>query len=130
MLNVLLHCGIGQICVVVSRWFGGIKLGAGGLARAYQNAVLLNLETLPVAQAVERISVRLGVDYAFLAAVQRLLPDFEAVIEESAYGELAGLVVSLPQDRRGEFDSALATVTRGSATLLDLARETLSACGK
>lgn len=33
MLNALLHSGIGQICVVVSRWFGGVKLGVGGLAR-------------------------------------------------------------------------------------------------
>ena len=48
MLNVLLHGGIGEIAVVVTRWFGGIKLGTGGLARAYQESVQTNLLDLPV----------------------------------------------------------------------------------
>ena len=43
MLQVLLHCGIGEICVVVTRWFGGVKLGTGGLVRAYQDSVRENL---------------------------------------------------------------------------------------
>ena len=39
MLQILLHSGVGQICAVVTRWFGGIKLGTGGLVRAYQDSV-------------------------------------------------------------------------------------------
>lgn len=120
MLNVLLHCGIGQICVVVSRWFGGIKLGAGGLARAYQDAVLENLQTLPVAQAVERALVLMTVDYGFLATLQRLLPDFEAAIEKSKFSDSVELVVGLPRDRRNEFGAAVATATSGQARLADL----------
>ena len=39
MLQVLLHCGVGEITMVVTRWFGGVKLGTGGLVRAYQDSV-------------------------------------------------------------------------------------------
>lgn len=122
MLNVLLHCGIGQICVVVSRWFGGIKLGAGGLARAYQEAVLQNLQTLPVVHAVDRAFLKLTIDYASLPTAQRLLPDFEAQIERSDFGETAELIIALPLDRRADFAASIAAATRGHAKLADLAR--------
>ena len=50
MLTVLLHCGVGEIAVVVTRYFGGILLGTGGLIRAYQGTVKFALETLPTAE--------------------------------------------------------------------------------
>ena len=52
MLQVLLHCGVGEITMVVTRWFGGVKLGTGGLVRAYQDSVRENLATLPLAEKV------------------------------------------------------------------------------
>lgn len=48
MLATLLHSEVGEVAVVVTRYFGGILLGKGGLVRAYQNAVKLGLESLPV----------------------------------------------------------------------------------
>lgn len=113
MLNVLLHCGIGQICVVVSRWFGGIKLGAGGLAHAYQDAVLAGLAELPLASSVNLACLRLSVDYATLPAVRRLLAGFEAVAEKCDYGETVELVIKLPVDRQRELEAAVATATNG-----------------
>lgn len=47
MLTMLLHGGVGELSAVVTRYFGGIKLGTGGLVRAYQGMVKLGLETLP-----------------------------------------------------------------------------------
>ena len=63
MLQALLGSGVGEICVVVSRWFGGIKLGTGGLCRAYRQAVTENLATLPMREkiATERLLITLPI---------------------------------------------------------------------
>lgn len=119
MLNTLLHCGIGRICVVVSRWFGGIKLGTGGLCRAYQEAVAKNLESLPLECSVPRGCWKIDADYSSLAAIQRLLPDFEAVIEKGEYGESASLLVSAPLDKYAELKKGLLDLSNGRLSLLD-----------
>lgn len=59
MLTALLHSGVGEVAVVVTRYFGGILLGTGGLVRAYQGSVKLGLETLPTVRKEE------GVRYLF-----------------------------------------------------------------
>jgi len=46
-LNTLLHAGVGEVVAVVTRWFGGVQLGKGGLSRAYAGVVARALETLP-----------------------------------------------------------------------------------
>lgn len=121
MLNALLHSGVGRICCVVSRWFGGIKLGAGGLARAYQDSVLENLKDLPLAMATPRGSWRLEAGYGCLDAVQRLLPQFEAELISGEYGEAALLLISAPLDRREELEQALAGASGGAVKLTEAA---------
>lgn len=117
MLTVLLHCGIGQICVVVSRWFGGIKLGTGGLARAYQEAVTENVKILPVECAIPRANWHLTVKYTWLPALQKLLPDFEAQIKEQSYGEDASLLISVPLDKQDALNMAIAHISNGKVQL-------------
>ncbi|WP_443825924.1 YigZ family protein, partial [Desulfovibrio sp.] len=78
MLQVLLHCGVGEITMVVTRWFGGVKLGTGGLVRAYQDSVRENLATLPLAEKVPTVELDVQLDYAHLDRLHRLLPTFEA----------------------------------------------------
>ena len=51
MLTVLLHSGVGNICAVVTRYFGGTLLGKGGLVKAYSGGIKLALEDLPRARA-------------------------------------------------------------------------------
>ena len=63
MLQVLLHCGVGEITMVVTRWFGGVKLGTGGLVRAYQDSVRENLATLPLAEKVPTVELDVQLDY-------------------------------------------------------------------
>jgi len=73
MLNVLMHSGIGQILVVVTRYFGGIKLGTGGLVRAYTNAtneVLGNLNTI---LKEEKAKAELHVSYSMEPLIRNQL---------------------------------------------------------
>ena len=80
MLNALLHSGVGDVVAVVTRYYGGTKLGTGGLVRAYGGGVQQALATLPRGEHVEYAFVRLVADYARIAALQQLFPAFEAEV--------------------------------------------------
>lgn len=77
MLSTLLHCGIGDITVVVSRYFGGTRLGKGGMVRAYTNAVLNALTTLPTAEKIAYQALEITMPYRLLEQVQPLYPIYE-----------------------------------------------------
>lgn len=115
MLQVLLHCGIGEICVVATRWFGGVKLGTGGLVRAYQDSVRAVLADLPQEERVPRCLARVQVDFAHLDRLHRLLPEMEARLRDEDYAARATLTISLPSARREEFVALLASRTDGRA---------------
>lgn len=117
MLSALTHCGIGQICVVVSRWFGGIKLGTGGLVRAYQDAVRNNLESLLLINVTPRGSWCLETGYEWLPAIKRLLPEHEATIEKESWGERASFLLTVPLDRSEELKLSIAGASNGQALL-------------
>ena len=121
MLQVLLHCGVGEITMVVTRWFGGVKLGTGGLVRAYQDSVRENLATLPLAEKVPTVELDVQLDYAHLDRLHRLLPTFEARVCAEAYDQAARVRICLPEALRGPFEEALAGRTDGRArcTLVD-----------
>src|SRR5690625_3641612 len=57
MLTALLHGGVGEIAAVVTRYFGGTKLGTGGLVRAYTSSVQQALESLPTRERVDRTTL-------------------------------------------------------------------------
>ena len=102
MLQVLLHCGVGEITMVVTRWFGGVKLGTGGLVRAYQDSVRENLATLPLAEKVPTVELDVQLDYAHLDRLHRLLPTFEARVCAEAYDQAARVRICLPEALRCE----------------------------
>lgn len=115
MLQILLHSGIGEVAVVVTRWFGGVKLGTGGLVRAYQDSVRENLAGLVTQERVSQTRLRVMLAYAHLDAVHRLLPSFEARIVHEEYLEQASLGLMLPEEHCQAFAAALAGLSNGAA---------------
>ncbi|MGJ8674395.1 MAG: YigZ family protein [Pseudoalteromonas sp.] len=94
MLKILQYSGLGEIAVAVVRYFGGTKLGTGGLQRAYSDAVVQVLETLPLTLKVERCRLTIEYDYSFQGAIARLLEryavkDLEAVYESHVVNRFA-----------------------------------------
>ncbi len=79
MLQVLRGAGLSDVLAVVVRWFGGTKLGKGGLARAYAAAVREALPGLPLAARVPTASLAIEIPYDKVGAVKRLLrpPEIE-----------------------------------------------------
>lgn len=117
MLSALLHGSVGEICVVVSRWFGGIKLGTGGLVRAYQDSVLENLARLPLTQAIISKQLIAKLDYQYLSKIRQMLPNMEASIMAEEYNGLVSLRLSAPDDRVADLTCAIARLTNGSGIL-------------
>ncbi|WP_297670913.1 YigZ family protein, partial [uncultured Desulfovibrio sp.] len=115
MLQIVLHSDVGEICVVVSRWFGGVKLGTGGLVRAYQDSVRENLVTLPLRRRVQETRLRLVLAYAHLDGLRRLLPAYEARIDTEDYQAEAHLLLRLPEEHAAAFTAALAGLSNGAA---------------
>lgn len=107
-----------QIVVVVTRWFGGIKLGTGGLARAYGGS------TARCLQAAERIELIVRIRFAFHCAystwpiLQARLPDLAAIIEQQQFdAEGTWLQIALPRENDSKLDRLLADLTRGQTQL-------------
>jgi uncharacterized YigZ family protein len=108
ILQVLRGAGLADVMAVVVRWFGGTRLGKGGLARAYAGAAREALQGLPVALRVPTVRVAVEVPYEKVGAVKRLLrpPEIELAAEE--YGAAARLVLAVHEEREGTLREALA----------------------
>ncbi len=115
MLDVLLHAGVGEVAAVVTRYFGGVKLGKGGLARAYGGAVQQALETLARAERVRRIVVAITAAYADVNAVRRALDAAGAALLEERYGATVEYVAGVPDSRLAALEAAIADATAGRA---------------
>ena len=85
--------------VVVTRYFGGIKLGAGGLIRAYSHTATLGLDAAKIVQMTTFQQVELTLEYNFLAPVENFLRQKNIIVTNSEYAELVTLtVILLPDD--------------------------------
>jgi len=115
MLNALLHAGIGEVVAVVTRYFGGTKLGTGGLVRAYTGCVQHALATLPLDERVDLVRLTIAVDFGRVAAVQQLFAAFEVQVVSHAYETDARYDLRLPSARLDGFRAAVLEATRGRA---------------
>lgn len=108
ILGVLRGAGLSDALVVVTRWFGGTKLGKGGLARAYAAAARAAVAEGRVAVRVPTAELALTVPYDRLGAVKRLVhpPEVEVLREE--YGARVRLVLGVFASRRAALEAALA----------------------
>lgn len=113
MLTALLHSGVGEIAAVSVRWYGGTKLGTGGLSRAYSGGVRAALGILDTEVRVERARVRIRIGYPQVDAVQRLLEEMDGLPVDERYGADVTYVVDLPEMRLIAFERALADLTQG-----------------
>ena len=116
ILRALRGAGLSDAVAVVARWFGGVKLGKGGLARAYAAAVR---EALAVAETVERVpavALEVEVPYPALGAVKRLVHPPEVELAAERYGAAAArLSLVVRAARRAELEEALAALGLAAA---------------
>jgi uncharacterized YigZ family protein len=114
-LEVLKGSGITNVLLTVTRWFGGIKLGTGGLVRAYTESAQLALADPPVAELVPLTRFTLALSYLQYETVRRRLPEFAAEITGEEFA--AGVTLSgvLPRANFSAFSETVRDLTGGAA---------------
>jgi uncharacterized YigZ family protein len=117
MLTMLLHSGVGDVAAVVTRYYGGTKLGTGGLVRAYSGGVQKALATMPRGEHVERTTVEIVVPYAAVSAMQQIFPAFEAEVVAERYETDVRYEVRLPGAGVAGLRAAVLDATRGQARI-------------
>lgn len=117
MLKVLQHSGLGDTVVAVVRYFGGVKLGTGGLQRAYSDAVAQVLTDLPLLQKMSKTSLTLSYDYCYDAAISRLLARYEVVDVDSSYAEKVSVTIAVASQNAESFKAELVNTTSGNVEI-------------
>ena len=108
ILQVLRGDALSDVVAVVVRWFGGVKLGKGGLARAYAAAAREAVAAAPVGRRVPRDEIAVELPYELIGAVKRLVRPPEVELADERYGERVRLVLTVHRHLRGEVEAALA----------------------
>jgi uncharacterized YigZ family protein len=119
MLTVLLHSGVGEIVAVVTRYYGGTKLGTGGLVRAYSQVVQSALATLPRRERMDYAQRTIAVAYSHVSAIRHLLPTFEATLDAEEYTEQVRLTLRAPALQMVPLLAAVGNATSGQAVVID-----------
>lgn len=117
ILGQLMGSGIGEITAVVVRYYGGIKLGTGGLVRAYGNGVQLALAELPLIEKVPQAEFLLRCDYAQISMIETLLQQVGGSIVKSEYGAAVDLRLTLPALGAADIAQRLYNLSRGALVL-------------
>lgn len=110
MLNVLQHKDVGDIFVVVVRYFGGIKLGAGGLVRAYSSAVQTAYDAMQCERVIAMQSMQLFCAFDEEQKIRYLVERYKGQIEQSGYTDEVKLEVSLPEKHRSSFKEEISSL--------------------
>lgn len=99
--------------ILVTRYFGGTKLGTGGLARAYGSTATRTIRTADVIKKIRSAPVRLRTSYQDISGVMRTIETFQAVILEQEYGAEITLTVAVRLSRVREFRRELVNTSAG-----------------
>lgn len=117
ILSVLLGSDVGDVAVIVTRYFGGVKLGKGGLARAYGGVTQQALRELPRREHIRYVAGTVTVPYAGVDAVKGAVERCEVEISGETYADTVRFDVEVPEEAVGEFARAVADATHGKGTL-------------
>lgn len=120
MLAVLQGSGLGDVVAVVSRYFGGTKLGTGGLVRAFGGALKAALEQLPRTERVERKTFLLELPYPLFEQVKRLVLVHNGAVDGEEFGADVLLSLTFVVDDVLPFQDALRELSAGRLALTEI----------
>lgn len=113
VLDVLEKENLTDLCVVATRYFGGIMLGAGGLVRAYSHTSKIAVDAAQILHMSVCKLLRLEFDYSLYGKISYILPNYNIAVETSDFGENVRLDLLIRQDRTAAFLKELTELTNG-----------------
>ncbi|MFQ9309867.1 MAG: YigZ family protein [Paraclostridium sordellii] len=117
-LEVIKKEDLRDIVVVVTRYFGGIKLGAGGLVRAYTKGAKIGLEAAKIIQKVNYQEVKIKIDYNQLGKVQNEIMNMGYFIKDTIYEDNVEIIVYSKQDKLEEIINKITDITSATANIV------------
>lgn len=119
MLASLQGGGIGELCAVVARYFGGTKLGTGGLQRSYGGSVRQALQVLPTKLKIPMVHKRLACQYTQINDVLHLLNKLGGEVVTQDFKADIELILALPDEALSEFEKSLQVLSSGQLKLIN-----------
>lgn len=114
MLAVLQGADLGEVGAVVVRYYGGTKLGVGGLVRAYTSGLRQGLTKLATQIKQLRYPAKLQCDYSQLRDVEHLFQQVDAVVTNKQFAEVVYIEFEIGKHQRARFSELLTTLSQGS----------------
>ena len=122
MLEVLKGSGLSNVCAVVTRYFGGILLGTGGLVRAYQAATAEGIKNSAILTCKYLNRIKLTLDYTAYGKVQYYAVSEHLSMDEPVFSDSVSVTFSLSDEERGKLLSYATEATSGKAGIEDLGK--------
>lgn len=113
VLNVIEQQALTDCVVVVTRYFGGILLGGGGLVRAYSHSAKIGIDAAGVITLSKWLVLKIECDYSLYGKMETFIRDFGGVIENSDFGENVSLEFRIEKGTEADFDKKLQDITNG-----------------
>lgn len=117
ILDVIAGSGIHNIVMVVTRYFGGVLLGTGGLVRAYQKSSIDAIEKSIVIDKMSGVRINVTTDYTGIGKLQYLVVTLEATEMNTEYGENVIMDVIVPTQNYEKFVESITEATSGKAVI-------------
>lgn len=119
LLNILQYENLGNTLVVVTRYFGGVKLGSGGLVRAYSGGLKAALEKTVLQPFVREQTIIINFDYQYEATIRHCCETYGVKIVDAIYTSSASFALQLVEEKVSEFSEKLNGITSGKITITE-----------
>lgn len=120
MLGVFQKEGVTNVCCVVTRYFGGVLLGAGGLVRAYTQAAKLALDEAGISVVRRWVEVEVACPYNLFERVKNEAAAQDGVLGEVAYTDRVAVRLLLPEERVAAFSARMVELSAGACRAVEL----------
>ena len=117
ILDVIKKSGLCDVCIVVTRYFGGILLGKGGLTRAYSSAASKAVAEAQIMLMHEARTLTLSLDYTFYDRVLRLLPEYEIKTADQDFSDVITLKLLCKAELCDEFKKKIADLSNAQVKI-------------
>ena len=119
MLGVLENHNLTNVCMVVTRYFGGIKLGAGGLIRAYASSVALAVKEIGIIEIKEQAGIAIQLSYAQYQEYSNFLKEHNLIELDTNFTDQVDTMIYVDKEEKETIKAALVEFFNGKITLTD-----------
>ncbi|MBE6034655.1 MAG: YigZ family protein [Clostridiales bacterium] len=119
IVQMLVKEGLTNLAIVVTRYFGGIKLGTGGLVRAYTSSAKMGIQAAGICTVRDMYLADVKMDYTHLSKLQNLSQNGSFDIRELIYEDMVRAVLSVEPEKKEELRLLIANLTNGTGIIMD-----------